>query len=474
MNSVKGPFLSDEMTRYAKGGLSRRQFITSALAAGVALPAALGWADKVLAATPNKGGLFRLGVSSGSTTDSLDPATYEGIGNGIMGYMYANNLVEVDYSGNLQPELAESFESSDGVTWVFKLRQGVEFHNGKTLTADDVIASINHHRGPDSKSAAKGPVKQIKDIRADGNSVVFELTGASADFPFVLNDTHLLILPSKDGKIDPLSGIGTGGYTITAYEPGVRVHGKRNPNYFKEGRAHFDEVEVLSIIDSTARQNALMNGDVDTINQVDPKTVTLLGRVPTLDILERTSGLHYSFPMRCDAPPYDNPDLRMAIKLAVKRQELVDKILLGHGALGNDNPIATFQPVPCGPPAARVRRRTGQVLLQEIGPQRGPEAFVGGRGLCGRGGCRTADCRLRGRMRDQCRSRARAQRRLLVQRMEQEALVREPLERSPDGRLDVLVGIHRRDSMERNGMDDDACRNPFQQDHRRGEIGARQ
>ena len=255
--------------------------------------------------------------------------------------MHANNLVEVDHTGSLVPELAESYASDDAVTWVFRLRPGVEFHNGKTLAPEDVIASINHHRGPDSKSAVGGLVNQIKDIRADGNSVVFELNAANADFPYVMSDYHLLILPSSDGAIDPNAGIGTGGYAIQNYEPGVRLQATRFANYWKEGRAHFDEVELISIIDATARQNAVMNGDVDAIDRVDPKTVALLGRVPTLDILERTSTLHYTFPMRADAAPFDNNDLRMAIKYATNRQELVDKVLLGHGALGNDHPIST-------------------------------------------------------------------------------------------------------------------------------------
>lgn len=261
--------------------------------------------------------------------------------NTVLAYTYANNFFEVDHEGNLGPELAESYESSDATTRVFNLREGVEFHNGKSLTPEDVIATINHHRGAESKSAAAGLVAQIKDIRADGNAVVFELNAANADFPYVMSDYHLLILPSEGGMIDPTSGIGTGGYVIDTYEPGVRVEATRFANYFKEDRAHFDQIELISIIDATARQNAIMNGNVDAIDRVDPKTVALLGRVPTLNILERTSTLHYTFPMRLVSPPFDNYDLRMAVKLAVKRQELVDKILLGHGSLGNDHPIST-------------------------------------------------------------------------------------------------------------------------------------
>lgn len=323
-------------------GLSRRGFMTTAMAAGMAVPGVLGLSGQALASTPKKGGTFKIGWGSGSTTDSLDPATYEGPINSATAFLYGNNLVEVDATGGLQPELAESYGSEDAKTWVFTLRQGVEFHNGQTLTPADVIATINHHRGEGSKSAVNGLVKQIKDMRADGNNVIFELDGANADFPFILSDYHLIILPSKDGAlIDPQGGIGTGGYVIETYEPGVRLKAKRFANYFKPDRAHFDEVEFLTIIDPTARQTALLNGDVHAIDRVDPKTVALLSRAPHINILEETSTLHYTVPMRVDTAPFDNYDLRMALKLAVKRQELVDKILLGHGSVGNDHPIST-------------------------------------------------------------------------------------------------------------------------------------
>lgn len=337
----KKQYLARQASRLTAGQIDRRQFVMSALAAGVALPSALSMAGNAMAMTPKKGGKLRAGMGHGSTTDSLDPGTYE---NGLMtntAYIYANSLTEVSPTGELVPDLAESFDTDDATTWVFKLRSGSEFHNGKTVTAEDVIASINHHRGEESKSAAKGILEPVKDIRADGDNVVFELESANADFPYLMSDYHLLILPSEDGKIDPTSGVGTGPYVIETFEPGVRVAAKRNPNYYKEGVAHFDEVEYLSLVDVTARQNALMNGDVDIIDRIDPKVVTLISRNPNVNILETTGTLHYTFPMRVDAAPFDNYDLRMALKLIIKRQEMLDKILLGHGAIGNDHPIST-------------------------------------------------------------------------------------------------------------------------------------
>lgn len=339
----KDMYLKCEAAKLTGGQIDRRQFIMSALAAGVVLPTAMTMASDAMAATPKKGGTLRHGTAYGSTTDSLDTATYE---NGFMSNVwgaYGNNLTEVNTDGNLDPELAESYSASDDAkTWRFKLRKGVEFHNGKSLSADDVIASMNHHRGEDSKSAAKGLLTPVVDIRKDGDdTVVFELGAGNADFPFIVSDYHLMIIPDAGGgKVDPAAGIGTGPYIIEKFNPGVRMTAKRNPNYWKEGRGHFDGVELLALIDVAARQNAVMNGDVDHIDRVDPKTVRLLARNPNIAIIETTGTQHYTFPMRLDTAPFENLDLRMALKLSINRQELVDKILLGHGLVGNDHPIS--------------------------------------------------------------------------------------------------------------------------------------
>jgi peptide/nickel transport system substrate-binding protein len=185
----------------------------------------------------------------------MDPGTLVSNMNQNLNWQIRNCLVEIDHNFNAIPELAESWGSTpDAKVWTFKLRKGVEFHNGKTMTAEDVIFSINHHLGENSKSAAKGYLKSIENIKADGKyEVIFELSGGSADFPFILGDYHLTICPAGTEGPEWEKGIGTGGYILEEWEPGVRAFSKRNPNYWKEGRAHFDEIETLSIADTNAR-----------------------------------------------------------------------------------------------------------------------------------------------------------------------------------------------------------------------------
>ena len=326
-----------------RGMISRREFIAqaSALGATAALATSI-LGGPALAGMPKKGGTLRIGIAHGSTTDTLDPATFTDTYMQFVGYAMRNNLIEVSPKGELVPELAESWEASaDAAQWTFKLRQGVEFHNGKTMDADDVVASFNHHRGKDSKSAAKGDLKAIVELKADGkDTVIFKLKEGNADFPYIATDYHLAIMPAKGGKIDWQSGVGTGGYTLDSFEPGVRTKLKRAPNYWKEGRAHFDGIEALSIKDTAARTSALTTGEIDAMDRVELKTAHLMARNKDLKIEETKGTLHYTFAMRTDQAPFDNNDVRLALKYGIDRDALLKTIVRGRGVVGNDHPIS--------------------------------------------------------------------------------------------------------------------------------------
>lgn len=324
-------------------GISRREF-GKAGAAAAAL-AASGLGTGVLAQTPKRGGHLRFALNGANSGASLDPATW-GTGalnnTGSWGAVY-NSLTEIGPTGELEGELAEHFEAKVGAAeWVFELRQGVQFQNGKTLDSGDVIASINHHRDEASGSAASGIVAGIADIRADGpNTVVFTLKEGNADFAYLMSDYHLPIgIAQDDGKVDWQNPIGTGGYTIEHLEYGVRMDLKRQDNYWRDDRAFFDSAELLEIPDIAAVMNALVTGEVDLVDRVDLKSLNLLGRESDIIIEESTGTQHFTFPMWTDTAPFDDVNVRLALKLAVDREELVQKILFGHGRVANDHPIA--------------------------------------------------------------------------------------------------------------------------------------
>jgi ABC-type dipeptide transport system, periplasmic component len=163
----------DDMKKLAGSGkASRREFIQFALAAGIGVAAAETMFGEAVAATPKQGGSARFGLAHGATTDTLDPAGYPDTGTQVpfWGAM-SNSLTEVDAKGNITADLVESMEPVDGAkTWRFKLLKGVTFHNGKSFTAEDVIASYRYHMGPNSKSAAKSLLQASRISRRMGRT----------------------------------------------------------------------------------------------------------------------------------------------------------------------------------------------------------------------------------------------------------------------------------------------------------------
>jgi peptide/nickel transport system substrate-binding protein len=317
----------------------RRTFIAGAIAAGL-----LPKLDSVThAQEPKKGGTFRIGATGGATNDTLDPALILDIYMNLVSFGQLRNcLTEIAPDGSLIPELAESWEASEGAkAYRFTLRKDVEFHNGKSLTAEDVAASLNHHRGEESKSAAKDILKSVADVKADGShTVVVTLADGNADFPYLMSDPHLGICPAAgNGGIDWQSGVGTGGYKLIEFQPGVRTQTKRNENYWKQGRAHFDEIETLFISDVVARTNALTTGEIDVMNKVDLNSVALLKSAPGIIVLAGPGNQHVSLPMHANVAPFDNNDVRLAIKYAVDREAFLKLIFRGFGSVGNDHPI---------------------------------------------------------------------------------------------------------------------------------------
>ena len=144
--------------RLQKGAISRREFMGRAAALGastLAISSVLASVDAYAAETPKNGGALRLGLGGGSTTDSIDIGSYTDSVMIAVGHGLFNGIVEWGEDGKPKPDLATSWEAKDGAKeWIFNLRKGVKFSNGKEFDADDAIYSLNYHRG-DTKSGGK-------------------------------------------------------------------------------------------------------------------------------------------------------------------------------------------------------------------------------------------------------------------------------------------------------------------------------
>lgn len=330
----------------AMGRMSRREFFGRAAALGVTGAVANTLlADAVRAAGPQKGGTIKVGMSGGGSGDTLDPALAANQTATIVNRMWGQPLVELEGASGLRPVLAESYSSSpDAKVWTFAIRKDVQFSNGQPLTAEDVLATMERHAGEESKSGALGILRGISKMSVDGMNFVLELETANADLPYLMADYHLIIQPNG-GKDDPTAGIGTGPYIVTSAEPGVRFTFGRNENAWDDSMGHADQVEIIVINDDTARVAALQSGQVDMIDKVPPRTAGLVGRAPGVTLHSKSGPGHYVFIMHCDTAPFDNKDLRLALKYAMNRQEMVDKVLFGYGSVGNDSPINASYPL---------------------------------------------------------------------------------------------------------------------------------
>jgi peptide/nickel transport system substrate-binding protein len=328
----------DDASRGPELLMDRRRILTAASMFGLAVAAAP--ISALAQNTPRKGGTLRMGMAGGSASDSLDPRTYADSVAIAYSLMFWNNLIEIDNKGNAAPELAESWESKPGAAdWTFNIRKGVTFGSGKTLDADDVIHSINLHRG-ETKSPAKALLSTVKTItKTSPNQIRIELTAGNVDPPYVFSDYHIIIVPA--GTTDFSKPDGTGAFTMTEWSPGVRVVAKRKPgNYWKPGRGNFDTVELRYISDTPARMQALTTGQVDVANRLDPKVMGFLSKNASLKVVRTNgAGQRYAFMAQTDKDPFKNRDLVLALKSGIDRKKIVDNVYSGYATIGNDHTL---------------------------------------------------------------------------------------------------------------------------------------
>ena len=347
MNRKQG-FITRQAERLSAGEINRRRFVMQALSAGVTMPTAMSLASRA-EAKPRKGGLFRYATRHTSLGDTLNP---DQLSHGLARLVFAtqgNSLTEIAWDGSIKGALADQIEpDADAKSWVFTLRRDVEFHHGKTLTAEDVIASLTPHRN--------SLLSDIASIRqSDKWQVVIDLEKPNRGFDRLCADERLTIQPSRDGRLGNTDRhIGTGAYVLDRFDPKRGGQFTRNPNYWKPGAAHFDAINLRPMPDPTARLHAVMNGDVDYADGIDPKAVAVIRHMPTLDTHATKGTKPIVLSAEAGSAELGNSHLRLALQYALRRQELVDKVLLGHGIVATEAPLNGADPTPIEFDAARA------------------------------------------------------------------------------------------------------------------------
>ena len=289
----------------------------------------------VTPAKPRRGGTIRLGSTGGGSADTLDGN--DAVNN--LDFAHAPQLYEclVQFSSDATPQLCLADEvtpNADATEWTIRVKSGIEFHNGKELTSDDVIYTFNrivknNYSGAsalatvDVKNLSKVDRYTVKVPMKVPNSVLTEL---------LMGEGEMSIVPVG---YDPKRPVGTGAFKFESFSPGVTSTFVRNPNYWRTGEPYVDSVVITDYSDETAQDNALLAGEIDCSDQLSQSSIKPLrdgGRV--VNIWDGPGWV--PFTMRVDSPPFNDVRVRQAMRLIVDRPQMREVAFGGYGLLGND------------------------------------------------------------------------------------------------------------------------------------------
>ena len=330
----------DLVAKLVRGGFSRREVLKLSMVTGVSLVAAehlLFDGKAAIAATPKKGGSVRMASNLHGPNDTLDPTLFTSTIDYTRGRATYNSLIQHANDLTPQPELAESFEPNANATeWTFKIRNGVTFHDGKKLTADDVVYTMKRHQGEQSTSVIKALLETVKEWKKTGPMEVKAiLSSPNADLPTLLGMFQTKIV--QDGTTG--GGIGTGPYVMDSFQPGVKSVHSRNQNYWREG-PNLDAIEITAITDPVARVNALISGDMQLVTQIEPNAFRQVESAGNVTLLSTPAALQLGICVLRNTAPGNNDDFVLGMKYIQDRERIVKRILKGKGSLGNDTPVS--------------------------------------------------------------------------------------------------------------------------------------
>src|SRR5580700_10537300 len=327
---------------------SRRDFLKAGLAGSLAIGAgglldACGTGNTIKAFTtsnvgkPRAGGQLRAGLTGGSTADTLSPL------NPITNVDFSriNNLYEplVGLTAAAQPVnvLAEELtQNATGTEWTVRVKQGITFHNGKPLTADDVIYTFQQILNPKAPGSAAAGLASI-DVKG-----MTKLDAYTARIPCSTPFATLaeaLAIPGYSDIIpvgyDKAAPAGTGPFKVKSFSPGTQSTFVRYDGYWQPGLPYLDEIVITDYSDQTSQVNALLAGQVDVVNLLSADVISeVQGEGKNIQL--SAGGGWTPFTMRVDTGTFSDVRIRQAMRLVVDRQQMLDLVFGGFGTVGND------------------------------------------------------------------------------------------------------------------------------------------
>jgi peptide/nickel transport system substrate-binding protein len=291
-----------------------------------------------------------IGPDWSGETLSPDPARLLSISDVYHARMIYEPFVAADSAMQPMPWLAEKWEANDKATeWTFHLRQGVKFHDGSPLTADDVVYTFRRLLDPAIASPAASELGAIKPEAfqaIDAATVKVTLDAPIVELPSILATKHGMVVKngasSDDIRFHPN---GTGPFMLKELKLGeLKTEFTKNPSYWQSGLPKSDCLVVTAITEPISRVAALQSGEADIVLVVDPATIAALKSDSSITLTKAPGGTAVTMGAFIDVEPFTNPKVREAMKLVIDRQQMVDIALQGFGIPGNDNPILPNSP----------------------------------------------------------------------------------------------------------------------------------
>ncbi len=343
-----GPLENNLIDELVNGELDRREFITRATMFGLSLGTIgllLGKTDMAFAGTQavKAGGTLRVGLTSGG---SLEPYLLNDGGSLALAGIPGEYLTFTNPKGNVVPWLATSWKpNADATVWTFQIRKGVKFHNGKTLTAADVVASMKQYVGAKGSNAGLSPFFDAAGVSATGPyTVVFRLKSAIGVFPYLVSQTtYQAIIQTAANAAQPgnwVAGgmVGTGAFKLKKYVDKKSAELVRHAAYWG-GRPPLDGVKVTYYQGSAPLVLALRGGQIDLAMQLSPQEVQVFKNNSKYTTYSLPTAAHRQLCMRTDQGALKDPRVRRAVALVINRPQQLSKVMLGAGQVGNDNPF---------------------------------------------------------------------------------------------------------------------------------------
>jgi peptide/nickel transport system substrate-binding protein len=252
--------------------------------------------------------------------------------------------------GALEPLLAETFEQPDELTYVYTLRDGIVFSDGTPVTVDDVVASIARVRDPEVAGPLAwmydGPGAEVE--RTDDKTVTITLATASALFRYVPGTTAGHIVPAaaiEQHGLDLLRNpIGTGPYQFVSWDAGSQIVLEKNPNYWQEGKPHFERFVYQIVEEGTTRVTALKNDELDMLTAVPPDQLAAVAEFPNVELQEVVGYTISLVAMRTDSPPFDDINIRKAVCYATPIEAIMENIVGATGIQSRNTPVPPDMP----------------------------------------------------------------------------------------------------------------------------------